>query len=156
MKPDACITQVLPAPADVSLAVQEMGMKVLIIEDSRFLRLSNERALQQAGYEVIAAADGEEGLRRALERRPDLFILDLMLPKLPGHEVLRELRQNPETACMPVMVVTSLPKSNERKILEQGATSYFEKAGLLLDKGSELFVQNVRRMLSQSKAAAVR
>jgi hypothetical protein len=57
---------------------------------------------------------------------------------------------------MPVMVVTSLPKSNERKILEQGATSYFEKAGLLLDKGSELFVQNVRRMLSQSKAAAVR
>lgn len=156
MKPDACITQVLPAPADVSLAVQEMGMKVLIIEDSRFLRLSNERALQQAGYEVIAAADGEEGLRLALERRPDLVILDLMLPKLPGNEVLRALRQNSETAGMPVMVVTSLPKSNERKILEQGATSYFEKAGLLLDKGSELFVQNVRRMLSQAKAAAVR
>ena len=133
-----------------------MRMKVLIIEDSRFLRLSNERALQQAGYEVITAADGEEGLRLALQSRPDLVILDLMLPKLPGNEVLRALRQNSETAGMPVMVVTSLPKSNERKILEQGATSYFEKAGLLLDKGSELFVQNVRRMLSQSKAAAVR
>jgi len=148
--------QVFVAPADLFLAVKETRMKVLIVEDSRFLRLSNERALQQAGYEVITAADGEEGLRLALERRPDLVILDLMLPKLPGHEVLRELRKNPQTACISVMVVTSLPKSNERKIIEQGVTSYFEKAGLLLDKGSELFVQNVRRMLSQSRAAVVR
>ena len=131
-------------------------MNVLIVEDSRFLRLSNERALQQAGYNVITAADGEEGLRLALERRPDLVILDLMLPKLPGHEVLRELRKNPQTARMPVMVVTSLPQSNDRKLPDQGVTSYFEKAGLLLDKGNELFVQNVRRMLSQSRAAAVR
>jgi len=129
---------------------------VLIIEDSRFLRLSNEQALKQAGYEVITASDGEEGLRLTLERRPDLVILDLMLPKLPGHEVLRALRRHPQTASIPVMVVTSLPQSNDRKLLGQGATSYFEKAGLLLDKGSDLFVQNVRCMLSQARAAAVR
>ena len=131
-------------------------MKVLIIEDSRFLRLSNERALKQAGYDVITASDGEEGLRLTLERRPDLVILDLMLPKLPGHEVLRALRKHPQTASIPVMVVTSLRQSNDHKLLEQGATSYFEKAGLLLDRGSDLFVQNVRRLLSQSRAAAVR
>jgi CheY-like chemotaxis protein len=93
-------------------------MKVLIVEDSRFLRLSDERALQQAGYEAITAADGEEGLRLALERRPDLVILDLMLPKLPGHEV-RELRKNPQTACIPVMVVTSLPSQTSAKFLSK-------------------------------------
>jgi len=82
-------------------------MNVLIVEDSRFLRISNERALQKAGYEGITAADGE-GLRLALERKPDLVILDLMLPKLPGYEVLRELRKRPETATMPVMIVSSL------------------------------------------------
>ena len=131
-------------------------MNVLIVEDSRFLRISNERALQRAGYEVITAADSEEGLRLALERKPDLVILDLMLPKLPGYEVLRELRKRPETAKIPIMVVSSLPQSNDRKLLEQGATSYFEKAGLMLDQGSDLFVQNVRKMLAQSKAVAFR
>ena len=83
-------------------------MNVLIVEDSRFLRISNESALQKAGYEVITAADAEEGLRLALERKPDLVIIDLMLPKLPGYEVLRELRKRPETATMPVMIVSSL------------------------------------------------
>jgi len=128
-------------------------MNILIVEDSRFLRISNERALARAGYQVITAADGEEGLRLARENKPDLVILDLMLPKLPGREVLRELRSRPETASIPVMIVSSLPQSNDKKLMEEGATSYFEKAGLMLDKGADTFVQNVTRMLSQSKAA---
>jgi len=145
----------LPAPM-VACAGSEERMNVLIVEDSRFLRISNERALQKAGYDVITAADGEEGLRLAIERKPDLVILDLMLPKLPGYEVLRELRKRPETAATPVMIVSSLPQSNDQKLLDQGATSYFEKAGLMLDQGTDLFVQNVRKMLSQAKAAAFR
>ena len=137
-------------------AGEHSRMNVLIVEDSRFLRISNQRALQHAGYEVITAADGEEGLRLALERKPDLVVLDLMLPKLPGYEVLRELRKHRETAKVPVMVVSSLPRSSDQKLLEDGATSYFEKAGLMLDQGADLFVQNVRKILSQSKAAAFR
>jgi DNA-binding response OmpR family regulator len=128
-------------------------MNILIVEDSRFLRMSNERALSRAGYHVITAADGEEGLRLAQEHKPDLVILDLMLPKLSGREVLRALRSRPETASIPVMIVTSLPQSNDRKLLDEGATSYFEKAGLMLDRGADLFVQTVTRMLSQSRAA---
>ena len=54
------------------------------------------------------------------------------------------------------MVVSSLPQSNDQKLLDQGATSYFEKAGLMLDQGTDLFVQNVRKMLSHAKAAAFR
>jgi len=105
---------------------------------------------------VITAADGEEGLRLALERKPDLVVLDLMLPKLPGYEVLRELRKHRETAKIPVMVVSSLAQSSDQKLLDDGATSYFEKAGLMLGRGADLFVQNVRKILSQSKAAAFR
>jgi DNA-binding response OmpR family regulator len=131
-------------------------MNVLIVEDSRFLRVSNQRAPQQSGYEVIIAADGEEGVRLALERKPDLVVLDLMLPKLPSYEVLRELRKHRETAKIPVMVVSSLPQSNDQRLPDDGATSYFEKAGLMLDQGADLFVQNVRKILSQSKAAAFR
>jgi twitching motility two-component system response regulator PilH len=131
-------------------------MNVLIVEDSRFLRMSNERALQKAGSKVLTAADGEEGLRMARAHKPDLVVLDLMLPKLPGYEVLRELRSRPETANIPVMIVSSLPQSNDQKLLSQGATSYFEKSGLMLDQGTNLFVQNVCKMLSQSRAAAVR
>jgi DNA-binding response OmpR family regulator len=118
-------------------------VNVLIVEGSRFFRMSNERAPSRAGYHVITAADGEEGLRLAQEHKPDLVILDLMLPKLPGREVLRA----------PVMIVTSLPQSNDRKLLDEVATSYFEKAGLMLDRGADLFVQTVTRMLSQSRAA---
>ncbi len=59
-------------------------MNVLIVDDSRFLRLMNERALVKAGFDVLSAADGEEGLRLAIEHKPDLVILDMMLPKLSG------------------------------------------------------------------------
>ncbi len=71
-------------------------MSVLIVDDSRFLRLMNERALLKAGFEVLSAADGEEGLRLAIEHKPDLVVLDMMLPKLSGPDVLRALRKDPE------------------------------------------------------------
>ena len=59
-------------------------MNILIVDDSRFLRLANERALIKAGHNVITASDGEQGLQLARERKPDLVILDMMLPKLSG------------------------------------------------------------------------
>ena len=98
-------------------------MKILIIEDSLFLRRSNERALTRAGHEVISAGDGLDGLRLALEQKPDLVILDLILPKLPGRDVLRQLHGNPDTAAIPVMIVSSLAQSNDQKLLAEGATS---------------------------------
>jgi len=64
-------------------------MKILLIDDSRFLRISNERALTRAGHQVTTASDGEEGLRLAIDQHPDLIVLDMMLPKLSGPDVLR-------------------------------------------------------------------
>ena len=129
-------------------------MKILIVDDSRFLRLANERALVKAGHVVVTASDGEEGLHMAQERKPDLVVLDMLLPKLSGPEVLRALRKDAATATIPVMVLTSLPQCNEQKLIEEGATSYFAKAELMVDKGSGLFVEAVEKMLTKVKAKA--
>ena len=133
-------------------------MNILIIDDSRFLRMANERALTRVGHNVICASDGEEGLRLALERKPDLVVLDMLLPKLSGPDVLRAMRKAPETKAIPVMVLTSLPQCNEEKLLGEGATAYFEKALLIVDKGSGPFVEAVERLLvkaAKAKTAAV-
>src|SRR5262249_61839132 len=67
--------------------------RVLVVEDERKVLRGLERGLRAEGYEVLAAADGEEGLRLALAQRPDCVVLDLMLPGRPGLEVLAELRR---------------------------------------------------------------
>ncbi|MGA3091087.1 MAG: response regulator [Terriglobales bacterium] len=94
--------------------------KVLPVEDSKFLRMANERALSKAGYRVSAAADGEEAVRVANDELPDIILLDMLLPKLSGQEVLKALRANPATAEIPVVVLTSLSKKNEDKLLHAG------------------------------------
>lgn len=133
-------------------------MHVLIIDDSRFLRLANERTLLKAGLQVTTASDGEEGLRLAIEQKPNLIVLDMMLPNMPGQQVLQILRKDPATASIPIMVLTSLPQANEKKLLGEGATAYFEKSLLSLSNGSGSFLEAVEKLLSnpmQSKAAVV-
>jgi DNA-binding response OmpR family regulator len=125
-------------------------MNILIIDDSRFLRLANERALTKAGHNVICASDGDEGLRLAVERQPDLIVLDMLLPRISGPEVLRAIRANADTAKTPVMVLTSLPQANEDKLLKEGATAYFEKSLLTIDKESAPFVEAVEKLLARA------
>ena len=86
---------------------------ILLVDDSRFIRMANERSLARAGYSVVTASDGEEALRTARSRVPDLILLDMLLPKLGGPEVLRALRKDPVTASIPVIVLSSLPQTNE-------------------------------------------
>jgi len=120
-------------------------MKILVIEDSRFLRLAIEKVLQQRGHEVTGAADGEAGLRVARTTPPQLILLDMMLPGLDGTGVLRELQQDPLTAQIPVVVLTSLSHKNEGTLKNAGAAAYIEKSWLNLDKNGELLVQVVEK-----------
>jgi DNA-binding response OmpR family regulator len=110
-------------------------MKILLVEDSRTLRLTNERALVQAGYEVISAEDGESALQRAKEQRPDLILLDLLLPKVSGLEVLTRLKHNRDTAKIPVVALSGLSEKNRQKLIEAGAEDYLEKSSVFTDKG---------------------
>ena len=83
-------------------------MTILVVEDSKFLSVAVERALTRANYTVICAADGEEALRAAHEKLPDAILLDMLLPKMSGHDVLKALKQDPPAAAIPVIVLTSL------------------------------------------------
>jgi DNA-binding response OmpR family regulator len=128
-------------------------MNILLVEDSRWLRIRNQRALAKGGHNVITAEDGEKGLSLARERQPDLIILDMLLPKLSGPDVLRAVRADPEIFRTPIMVLTSLPQANEKKLLSEGATAYFEKSLLTIDKESKAFVEAVDILLKHMARA---
>jgi CheY-like chemotaxis protein len=125
--------------------------KVLLVEDSKFLRVATERALSRAGYGVITASDGEEALQFAKEQLPDIILLDMMLPKISGPAVLKALKENPATMGIPVVVLTSLSQKNEEKLLSEGAAAYFEKSTLELDKNSNRLEAVIQTVLGQAR-----
>jgi len=103
---------------------------VLLVEDSKFQKLVNERMLHKWGYAVLTAVDGEEALRLARESMPDIILLDMLLPKLGGREVMLALRQDAPTARIPILFFSSLSQANEAKLREEGAAGYFAKSRL--------------------------
>jgi CheY-like chemotaxis protein len=127
-------------------------MKVLLVEDSKFVRVATERALSKAGYEVICAADGEEGLRLAREHSPALVLLDIMLPKISGPDVLKALKGDPATAGIAVMVLTSLSQKNAQALAKDGAAGFFEKSDLMLGRGPSSLVAAVEGILKNPKS----
>ena len=131
-----------------------MGMRTLVIEDSKFLRQAIERALTRAGHTVSTANDGEEGVRVARETAPDLVLLDMMLPKLGGLDVLRILKTDPNTKDIPVIVLTSLSERNKEKLLGEGAAAYVEKSSTLLENNSTALVQAVTAVIARAAASS--
>ena len=127
-------------------------MKILLIEDSKFQRIANGRALVKAGYTVIHAADGEEGLRAARDNSPDLILLDMMLPKLSGLDVLRALKSDELAKHIPVIVLSGLGQANEVRLLKDGAAAFFMKGEKSLENGSLALIQAVESVLTASKA----
>ena len=84
--------------------------KILFIEDEAILQKTFGDILKQADYKVISALDGETGLRLAKTEKPDLILLDLILPAMDGFEILEKLKKDPETKKIPVIVLTNLVK----------------------------------------------
>jgi two-component system, OmpR family, phosphate regulon response regulator PhoB len=105
-----------------------MPSHVLIVEDERDLQRVLAYNFKQAGFDVVSAANGETALRAVREERFDLIILDLMLPDLPGTEVCRRLKQSPQTAAIPVVMVTAKGEEVDRIVgFELGADDYVVK-----------------------------
>lgn len=100
---------------------------ILLVEDNKLTRMASERSLAKVGYKVLVAQDGEQALEIAGQESPDVILLDMMLPKLSGPEVLRRLKSNPLTARVPVIVLTGLSQKNEARLLEDGACAFLEK-----------------------------
>ena len=105
-----------------------MGKRVLIVEDEKDIQDLLQHYLKREGYEVQTAADGGSGLRKATQERFDLLILDLMLPQVDGMEICRILRSQPQTAHLPIIMLTAKGEETDRIIgLEMGADDYMAK-----------------------------
>jgi two-component system phosphate regulon response regulator PhoB len=107
--------------------------QVLIVEDDEFLRKACHDTLRRDGYEVVAAHDGEEALRKVKAGLPDVMLLDWLLPKMPGVEVLRAVKADVRSRDVPVLVLSNSSREEDReRALELGAAGYLIKADLSL------------------------
>ena len=112
--------------------------KILFIEDEAALQKTIGDFLEKEGYEVINALDGEIGINLAKTKKPDLVLLDLVLPKVDGFGVLRQLKKDPETKEIPVIILTNLETpSDVEKALQLGATTFLVKTQYALNEVAE-------------------
>lgn len=121
---------------------------ILIVEDETDLRDALATALSYEGYAVLQAPDGEEGLKQAFEGKPDLILLDIIMPKKDGLEVLKELRADERGKDVKVIVMTVLDDLEKiAQVVESGGDEYVVKTDITL----EGIIKKVRETLEEQK-----
>jgi signal transduction histidine kinase len=133
---------------------ERVGGKILVVDDYAANVKLVERNLQAAGYDTVAAYDGQEALEKVASEQPDLVLLDIMMPKVDGFEVCRRLRADEATAVIPIIMVTALRETEDRiRGLEAGADDFiskpFDRGELLARVKSLLQVKYYRSMLAE-------
>lgn len=102
--------------------------KILVVEDHPDLRNILVRQIEQMGYAVVQAKDGAAAIEMALKEKPDLILLDIMLPDVDGWQAARALRANPATKQIPILAVTALFRESDlRRCLQDGCSDYIVK-----------------------------
>lgn len=117
---------------------------ILVVEDDKFLRDLIAQKLLKEGFDVIEAVDGEQGVEKIAEEKPDLVLLDLILPGIDGFEVLSKTKENPALVDIPVIVLSNLGQKDDiEKGLNLGAVDYLIKAhftpGEIIEKIKKIF-----------------
>ena len=121
--------------------------KILFIEDEEVLQKTFGDVLKKENYQVINALNGEIGLRIAKKEKPDLVLLDIMLPGIDGFEVLNKLKSDPDTKDIPVIILTNLEKPYDvEKALSLGATTFLVKTKY----GLEDLVEKIKKNLQNN------
>ena len=106
-----------------------MAKNILIVEDDKFLRELIVQKLIKEGYDAAEAIDGEEGIKKVKTAKPDLVLLDLILPGIDGFEVLTRMKEDPSLAQIPVIILSNLgQKDDVERGLKLGAVDYLIKA----------------------------
>jgi DNA-binding response OmpR family regulator len=124
--------------------------RILVVDDEPDLVAVLRMGLQMEGFEVLEAADGAEGLRRARADKPDLMLLDLMLPRMDGYQVCRELKFDPRYKRMPILILSARPGEQDKRLaLDMGADDFIRKPYELKD-----LVNKIRERLKNSGQAA--
>lgn len=125
-----------------------MAKKILLVEDDTTLQETLGKVLKGEGFELFQAYDGEEGLKMAKEDKLDLILLDLVLPKMNGFEVLKKLKEAEETKDIPIIVLTNLESTEDiQKALYAGATTYLLKASYEIED----VIAKVKKTLQSSE-----
>ena len=125
--------------------------KILLVDDSKFLRMATERALARAGYVVSTAGDGAKAIELARNKKPDVILLDMLLPGMTGPDVLKALKKDAGTAGIPVVAFTGLSQKNALRLQQDGACAFLEKSALELDKGCDTLLSALAGILRQLK-----
>ncbi len=108
--------------------------KILIIEDEETLQKALAQYLQEENFDVLSAMDGEKGVEMAKSGKPDLILLDIILPKKDGFQVLEEIKQDEGTKKIPVILLTNLESMDDiQKAFDKGATTYLVKSEYKLE-----------------------
>ena len=106
-----------------------MAKKILIVEDDKFLRELIARKLTDEGFDIVEAVDGEDGIKKIKETKPDLVLLDLILPSIDGFEVLSRVKGDASLTSIPIIILSNLGQKEEvEKGLDLGAADYLIKA----------------------------
>lgn len=128
-----------------------MAEKILIVDDDREMVELIELFLGNAGYETIAAFSGEEALEKAFREKPDLMLLDIMMPKIDGWEVLRRIKNDPETRDTPVAFITARTQNIDKMI----GLSVMKAAGYITKPFSKQeLLTEVKRILDERRRSA--
>ena len=126
----------------------ETSAKILVVEDDPFLSNLLKLRLQKEQMEVISATDGDEAIKKLNETEPDLILLDLILPKKSGFEVLENISKNPSLRTKPVIIISNLGQTSDiQKGKELGAVEYFVKAKISIDD----LIFKIKEFLNKSK-----
>lgn len=128
-----------------------MQPKALIIEDEQFIRDIYKRQLEKSGIGVDDFSNGKEGLQAISQNKYDIILLDIMLPDLNGLEILKQIKQNPDTKSIPVLMLTNLGQDDVIKEgFSLGAQGYFIKASYTPDQ----IVEEVKNILARKHQTA--
>ena len=125
----------------------KIKQKVLLVVDEENIRMLIRFNLEKAGYEVLEAADGKEALGMAQKSLPDIIILDLMLPGMDGLEVCRNLKQAPQTAALPIIMLTAKSSEYDTVVgLDSGADDYIPKPFRMME-----LISRIRALLRRTE-----
>lgn len=125
-----------------------MAHKILIVDDDIILRQMYEERLKAEGYEIDSAADGEEALKIAKEKQHDLILLDIMMPKINGLDVLKMLKADEDTKNIPIILLTALIQDvDKQKGLAFGASDYIVKSETMPGE----VIEKIERVLGKKK-----
>jgi DNA-binding response OmpR family regulator len=129
----------------------EKKTKILIVEDEEILLTALSEELRQEGFNAVGAKDGVEGVEKIVSEKPDLVLLDLVMPRLDGIGALKQMKENPETKDIPIVILTNLSDYDKvSDALSLGAMDYLVKANYRLEE----LVNKIKTILERRRGDA--